>query len=215
MDRRTLSPPRLDPTPPNPELSQQYEAYKKSLGFVPNSILIMQRSPAMVKAFAQLGAAVWDPKGKVDRGFKRLIAYMASQAAGCRYCMAHTVGGALHFGVDERKVDALWDYQTSPLFSEAERIALDVAAASAMVPNGVSDDMFAELRRHWSDDEIVEIVGAIAIMGFLNRWNDTMATPLEEEPIEVGEKVLAPRGWDIGKHARETATTATPYTGRN
>jgi len=38
------------------------------------------------------------------------------------------------------------------------------------------------------------------MFGFLNRWNDSMATPLEEEPVEVGEKHLAKLGWDIGKH---------------
>lgn len=37
-------------------------------------------------------------------------------------------------------------------------------------------------------------------VGFLNRWNDTMATPLEEEPIEVGEKNLARSDWAVGKH---------------
>ena len=46
------------------------------------------------------------------------------------------------------------------------------------------------------------IVGVIAAFGFLNRWNDTMATPLEDEPIEVGERLLAKRGWSAGKHAR-------------
>ena len=62
--------------------------------------------------------------------------------------------------------------------------------------------MFALLKKHWTEEQIVEIVGVIAVFGFLNRWNDTMATPLEDEPIEVGEKFLAPRGWSAGKHAR-------------
>jgi hypothetical protein len=48
----------------------------------------------------------------------------------------------------------------------------------------------------------VEIVGVIAVFGFLNRWNDTFATPLESEPIEVGERLLAPRGWSAEKHLR-------------
>jgi hypothetical protein len=41
----------------------------------------------------------------------------------------------------------------------------------------------------------------VALFGFMNRWNDTMATPLEAEPLEVGEKHLAGRGWEVGKHA--------------
>jgi uncharacterized peroxidase-related enzyme len=145
-------------------------------------------------------ASIWDPEGKVDRGLKRLIAHVASRAAGCQYCMAHTAGGALHFGVEDQKLAAIWDYQNSPLFSPGERAALDLAVAGASVPNAATDDMFAALRKHWTEEQIVEIVGVIAMFGFLNRWNDTLATPLEDEPIEVGEKYLASHGWSVGKH---------------
>jgi len=204
MDQRTTPTPRLAPLPPEttPELKDQFEGMRRNLGFVPNSILIMQRKPKLAKAFAQMTAAVWDPDGEVDRGFKRLLAHVASRTAGCRYCMAHTAGGALHFGVADRKLAAIWDYQASPLFSAAERAALDLAVAGASVPNAATDEMFARLREHWSENQIVEIVAVIAMFGFLNRWNDTLATPLEDEPIEIGEKYLAAHGWDAGKHAR-------------
>ncbi len=108
----------------------------------------------------------------------------------------------MHFGVDEQKVAAIWDYQTSPLYTEAERVALDVAVAAGSVPNAVTDDMFARMREHWTEEQIVEIVGVIAVFGFLNRWNDTMATPLEEEPLAIGEKYLADGGWTPDKHRR-------------
>ena len=202
MDKRVKPTPRLAPLPPErtPELKEQFEGMRRNLGFVPNSILIMQRKPKLAKAFAQMTAAVWDPEGEVDRGFKRLLAHVASRTAGCRYCMAHTAGGALHFGVEDRKLAAIWEYETSPLFNEAERAALDLGVAGASVPNAATDEMFTRLRKHWSEDQIVEIVAVIAMFGFLNRWNDTMATPLEDEPIEIGEKYLAAHGWDAGKH---------------
>ena len=204
MNLRVKPSPRLAPLAPEhtPELTEQFETMKRNLGFVPNSILIMQRKPKMAKAIAQLTASVWDPEGKVDRGFKRLLAHVSSRTAGCQYCMAHTAGGALHFGVEDKKLAAVWDYKTSPLFDAAERAALDLAVAGSSVPNAATDEMFAELRRYWNEEQIVEIVGVIAMFGFLNRWNDTLATPLEDEPIIVGQKYLAPRGWTIGKHAR-------------
>src|SRR6266511_2851653 len=204
MDQRAMLSSRIKPLPADhsPELKEQFEAMRKNLGFVPNSILIMQRKPKMAKALAQMTASVWDPEGAVDRGLKRLIAHVASRTAGCRYCMAHTAGGALHFGVEDQKVAAVWDYQTSPLFSAAERAALDLAVAASGVPNAVTDEMFTELRKHWTEEQMVEIVGVIAVFGFLNRWNDTLATPLEDEPIEIGEKYLAAHGWSVGKHAR-------------
>jgi uncharacterized peroxidase-related enzyme len=194
----------LEPLPADhePELAEHFAAVGKNLGFVPNSVLIMQRKPKMVKAFSQMAAAVWDRDSKVDLGFKRLIAHVSSRAAGCQYCMAHTIGGAAHFGVDEPKLADVWAYQSSPLFSEAERVALDFAVAASVVPNAVTDASFADLRKHWNEEQIVEIVATIAMFGFLNRWNDTMGTPLEVEALAAGDKYLARGGWVPGKHRR-------------
>lgn len=114
--------------------------------------------------------------------------------------MAHTAGGALRLGIDEKKLEAVWEYKTSPLFEEKERIALDFSIAAASQPNDVSDELFDRMKKHWSEGQIVEITAVVAMFGFMNRWNDTMATPVEEEPIEVGEKHLAAHGWKIGKH---------------
>src|SRR5262249_57494913 len=108
----------------------------------------MQRRPKLVKSLSNLVAAVMDPEGSVTPGFKRLLAHVASRAHGCQYCMAHTAGGALRSGIAEEKVAAIWEYRTSPLYSQAERDALDVAVAAASVPNAVSDAMFADLRPH-------------------------------------------------------------------
>lgn len=195
--------PRLNPLPAEttPELADAFASYRRALGFVPNSVLILQRRPKMVQALAQLASAVWDVDSTVDRGFKRLISHVSSRVHGCRYCMAHTAGGAMLLGIEPAKVDAVWDYQTSPLFTEAERVALDFTVAASSVPNAVDDELFERMRLHWSEDDIVEIASVISLFGFMNRWNDTMATPLEEEAIEVGHKHLSAHGWDVGKHA--------------
>ena len=197
-------PPRLDPLPPEHslELKPEFDSFLKSLGFVPNSVLTMQRRPALVRAFVALQGAIWGPDSKVDRGFKRLIGHVASTAAQDPYSMAHTASAAMHFGIDEKKLAAVCEYRTSLLYSPAERAALDLAAAASAIPNAVTDAMFAELRKHWSEEQIVEIVAAIAATGFVNRWNTTMATPLEDEPMEAGEKHLARHGWSPGPHRR-------------
>src|SRR6266852_532400 len=74
MDQRVKPSARIQPLPPehSPELREQFESMRKNLGFIPNSILIMQRKPKMAKALAQMTASIWDPEGKVDRGLKRL-----------------------------------------------------------------------------------------------------------------------------------------------
>lgn len=185
----------------HPQLKPQFDKYAKTLGFVPNSVLIMQRKPEIVKALAQLSAAVFDAKsGTVELSFKRLIAHMASRASGCQYCMAHNAGLALQLGIEPVKFEAVWEYSTNPLYTEAERVALDFALAAASVPNAVDDALFSSMKTYWSDDQIVEITGVISYFGFMNRWNDTMATPLEQEPQEVGEKYLSLHGWSAGKH---------------
>ena len=210
MDQLTIPPPRLAPLSPDatPELQQQFETMSKRMGFIPNSVLIMQRDPELVRAFVQMTTAIWNPQGTVDLKLKRLLSHVASRSAGCRYCMAHTAEGAARLGVEQPKIDAVWEYRTSPLFSAAERAALDVAVAAGCVPNAVTDEMFAELRRHWNDQEVVEIVAVIAMFGFLNRWNDTFATPLEESPLAFGAAHLAAQGWGAGKHVRAPSAAA-------
>jgi alkylhydroperoxidase family enzyme len=153
-----------------------------------------------VQAFAGLNAAVMDPAGEVDLGFRRLVGHVASKAAGCLYCQAHTLLGAHNFGVSDEKLAAVWDYATSSLYTERERVALDFALAAAAQPNAVTDELFAQLRTHWSEGEVVELLGVVAMFGFLNRWNDTMATPLEAVPTDVALKAAGERGWSAGKH---------------
>jgi len=118
--------------------------------------------------------------------------------------MAHTAGAALRLGIDEKKLESVWEFRTSPLFDEKERTALEFAIAAAAQPNDVTDELFGKMKQYWTESQIVEITGVVALFGFLNRWNDTMATPLEEEPIEVGAKHLARTGWSVGKHRRST-----------
>jgi alkylhydroperoxidase family enzyme len=199
-----MSSARLDPLPPEhtPELAPLFDSFRRTLGFVPNSALTMQRKPKLLEAFVALQAALWGPDSKVDRGLKRLIAHVATRVAGCRYCQAHTASGALHFGITDAKLAAVEDFRTSPLFSPAERAAIELARAASAIPNAATEAMFVELRKYWDEDQITEIMGVIAAMGFVTRWNDSLATPIEEEALAVGETHLAAQGWQAGKHRR-------------
>ena len=194
---------RLPPLPPEttPELKSHFDFFLGTLGFTPNSVLTMQRKPRLVQAFAQLNAAVMDPAGEVEQGFRRLIGHVVSKVSGCLYCQAHTLLGAQNFGISEAKLAGVWTYASSPHYSLRERLAMDFALAASSQPNAVTDEQFAELRQHWSDGEIVEILGVVAMFAFLNRWNDTMATPLEASPIAVAQQALGDQGWTPGKHS--------------
>ena len=194
--------PRLHPLPVDatPELKSHFDFFLGTLGFTPNSVLTMQRKPKLVQALAQLNAAVMDPAGEVDLGFRRLIGHVASKVSGCLYCQAHTLLGAHNFGVSDAKLADIWTYATSPLYSPRERLALDFALAAASQPNAVTDTQFALLQQHWSDSEITEILGVVAMFAFLNRWNDTLSTPLEVSPARIAQQAIGSQGWTAGKH---------------
>jgi hypothetical protein len=67
------------------------------------------------------------------------------------------------------------------------------------VPNAVSDEDFGELRHYSSDAQIVDVVAAIVLFGFRNRFNDTMGTELEASPVAADQRFLAEQGWTVGK----------------
>lgn len=190
------------PLPPDhsPEVAELSTFFNGTLGFTPNSVLTMQRRPAIAKAFIELNRAVMANEGRLTSEQKRLVGHVASAAAGCRYCEAHTALAAERFGAGAGRLAAIWDFRTSTLFSEAEKAAFEFALAAASVPNAVDATIAERLRAHWDDGEIVEMLGVIALFGYLNRWNDSMGTTLEANAERVGQRHLAARGWSRGKH---------------
>ncbi len=185
----------------DPELQKLIEFYEETLGFCPNSIKTMHHRPRIAYAFIEMNKAVMENRGRVTSALKRMIAYISSNAAGCRYCQAHAIRAAERYGAEKEKLENIWEYKTHSIFSEAEKAALDFAFASSTIPNTVSDEVAENLRKHWDEGEIVEITGVIALFGYLNRWNDSMGTEMEDGAIESGEKWLAKKGWTPGKHS--------------
>ncbi|WP_085792258.1 carboxymuconolactone decarboxylase family protein [Roseivivax jejudonensis] len=193
--------PPLAPEALPEDLRDQVRFFEGTLGGVPNSILTMSRRPEIARAYTELNRAVMAEYGDVTPEFKRLIGYVASFASGCLYCQAHMILASERFGASEDRLNNVWSYEDSPHFSEAEKAALAFAQCAATVPNAVDGDVAARLREHWGPDDVVEIMSVVALFGFLNRWNDSMGTSLEEMPIDRGTRRLAETtGWHVGKH---------------
>lgn len=182
------------------EVAELANFFNTTLGFPPNSVLTMQRRPEIARAFIALNKAVMTNDGRITSEQKRLVALIASHAAGCRYCQAHTALAAERFGASTERLAALWSYQSSDLFTEAEKAAFDLALAGAMQPSGIDGSLIERVRQHWDDGEIVELMSVISLFGFLNRWNDGMATTLESPAEEAGSRHLSAFGWDPAKH---------------
>jgi len=132
--------------------------------------------------------------GRVARGLKFMVAGASRQAAGYRYCQVHSLRFGSKSGVSTEKIEALWGFETSELFDDAERVALRFAQAAGVSPNAVTPESIDELHRHFDDDQIVELVAVISLYGFFNRWNDTFATPLEPINIAFAERHVASLG---------------------
>lgn len=193
---------RLTPLPAEDtaHLAEQFEGSRAVLGFVPNSMPTMARVPGLAEAFSGLGKAIYLGSG-LPIPLLQMVAHVASSASGCRYCQAHTAASAHNMGVPEEKLAALWEWERNDLFDAAERAALDLALNAGSVPNTVTDEHFDTLRAHFTEDQIAGLVAVISMFGFLNRWNDTMATELEAEPTDFADRVLRPSGWNPGHHA--------------
>ena len=131
--------PLVQPLDPNhdPQTRELAEFFNETLGFCPNSVLTMQHRPAISKAFINLNKAVMVNEGRVTSALKRMIAWVSSNATGCRYCQAHAIRAAERYGAEQEQLDNIWDYRTHPAFSEAERAALDFSLAASQVPNAV------------------------------------------------------------------------------
>jgi uncharacterized peroxidase-related enzyme len=196
--QRPLVLPSTDKTDTNFQNLIQF--FNETLGFCPNSVKTMYHRPAIAHAFIELNKAVMENKGRVTSALKRLIGYISSNVAGCRYCQAHTIRAAERYGAEDVKMNNIWDFRTHPAFSDAERAALEFAFAASTIPNSVDDKVARNLKAHWTEGEIVEILGVISLFGYLNRWNDSMGTELEKEAIESGKKYLGQKDWSPGKH---------------
>ena len=154
------------------------------------------------------------PEREVSGELKQLVFTVASLASGCRHCQSH---GAYHLhkiGVPDEKIQALWSFETSDLFTDAERAALRLAMAAGVAPNMTEPENFVEMRQHFTNIQIVEILAVIGVGGYLNRWNDTIATVTDQESVDFADQVLRQVGWDPGKHvgASEEQRKAHPIT---
>ncbi|MBL4628989.1 MAG: carboxymuconolactone decarboxylase family protein [Roseicyclus sp.] len=191
----------LDENEIEPNLRENVQFFKGPLGVIPNSVRTMAHRSPIAQAFTDLNVAVMTDYGAVTPEFKRLLGYVSSFASGCLYCQAHMILASERFNASEERLNDVFDFEASAHYSEAEKAALAFAHGATQVPNAVTPEIGERLRAHWDEGQIVEIMGVVALFGFLNRWNDSMGSALEELPASKGEARLSgATGWNVGKH---------------
>ena len=161
------------------------------------------RWPELMEIFQKLVELVMvsETHNTLPRQLRSELFTMASVAGGCQHCQAHG-GYTLHMmGVDPERIRDIWTFEELAAFSEKEKAALRLARDGASVPNNVEPQHFVDLRRHYSDREIVEMLAVISLAGWYNRWNNSIATVTDQELIDWAEEALKSVGWTLGKHA--------------
>ncbi|MEM1153203.1 MAG: carboxymuconolactone decarboxylase family protein [Pseudomonadota bacterium] len=181
-------------------LEPTFQGTEGFLGFLPNDVLTMAYLPGATEKFMDFCLALYQ-EASLPSELLLMVGMMASSASGCRYCTAHNAGKLNKSGADSDKVARIWEFETSELYTDAERVALRFAMAAGQVPNLVEQAHYDALREHFTEKEIVEILFVICQFGFWNRWNDSAGTTLEHEPREFSEAVLPDKHWSLGKHS--------------
>ena len=176
------------------DFEELFNGVESFMGYLPNAYLSMAEQPALLSAFSGLAASIFQSEG-IDIQTKQLIALASSLASGCKYCQAHTSHGAERAGVENEKIVDILNYVESTKYSDKEKAVLDLSFAAGKTPNQSTQRHFDNLNKHFSNKEITDIVSVIALFGFLNRWNDTMGTVLEDVPENFVENQLKPLGW--------------------
>ena len=171
-----------------------FQGVESFMGYLPNAHLAMAERPELLIAFSGLASTVFQAEG-IDIQTKQLIALASSLSSGCKYCQAHTSHGAERAGMKEEKIADILNYSESKNYTDKEKALLDLAFAAGITPNKSTQSHFDNLKKYFSKKEIIDIVSVIALFGFLNRWNDTMGTVLEEVPGSFVENKLRPLGW--------------------
>ena len=171
-----------------------FNGVESFMGYLPNAHLLMAERPELLMSFSNLASTIFQAEG-IDIQTKQLIALASSLSSGCKYCQAHTSHGAERAGVSANKISDILKYTESDLYDDKERALLDLAFAAGKTPNECNKNHFDQLKKYFSKKEIIDIVSVISLFGYLNRWNDTLGTVLEDIPEEFVEDKLKPLGW--------------------
>jgi alkylhydroperoxidase family enzyme len=189
------------------------ELVRRVIGVVPNCDPYLEIWPpafrtynVMVPNLLNLPLMVWGLGA--PRSTLGLAMYVSSRAAGCMYCSAHTCTFAIRRGATVEQVASALGGQQA--LSAADRAAVRVAHALAVVPAAIDDEARADLRRHFSAADAEWVVLSIAMMGWLNKAMDALGVPLEEATASEVNGVIAPSGWTPGQHLKGAIVAGDP-----
>jgi len=156
-----------------------YDRTLRDRGNVPNMFRTMAHRPEIFETIIAHMDAVLNT-GTLSKALKELIIVRTSQVNRTPYCMASHTAICKRLGWTDAHLKALYDADESGEFDERERVAIHLAEAMTRDPHSYSDAEFARLRSFYSEGEVVELMAAIGLFNYFNRFNDL----LQMEPTQ-------------------------------
>jgi uncharacterized peroxidase-related enzyme len=179
--------PDIAPEELPPDLAAIYREFAGGYGPFANQVAVFAHVPAALRhlmpLLMELRAAATLPKRALE-----LAIVTVSQLNACHYCVAHHKPFLAVEGVSAAGADRLLDYCDHPELDDSDKLVVEYAIAAWDHPNRIPDDLFARLRRHFSEAQIVELTLRVTLCGFFNKFNDALR--IEEEP-EAAERLAA------------------------
>lgn len=164
---------RLDRNQVDASIVSVFDDSLRERGNVPYFFRTLAHRPSiMTTAWAHMQAVL--AEGTLPRALKELAVVRTSQLNGTPYCLASHTTMAKKLGCSDEKLQALESYAESGQFDERERLAIHLAEVMTTDAHSYSDADFAQLREHFTEGEIVELVSAIGLFNYFNRANDLL-----------------------------------------
>jgi alkylhydroperoxidase family enzyme len=176
LNGKTRIPPVDVETLPD-DLRETLEEQRKLWGVPLYPYLFYARNPAYFRAATAMWAALQQDTKRVPRTLRALLNRHVAWWNGCEFCQDVNAAAGSRFGISTEKLEALNDYAKSPLFSDAEKLALEYADAITDTHRDVDDELFARLQRHYDDDTIAELTMIIAWQNAGSRFNHAFRIP--------------------------------------
>ena len=173
---------RLDRSEVTPETAALYDKAFAQRGNVPNMFRVMAHRPEIFATMQAHFAAVLNT-GTVSMRLKELLIVRTSQVNVTPYCLASHTLLAKGLGWSDDQLAHLANWPQRDDFTPAEKAALRLAETVTRDAHTVTDNQFAELRTFYSEGEIVELLCAIGLFNYFNRFNNA----LQMEPTKPGE----------------------------
>jgi uncharacterized peroxidase-related enzyme len=170
---------RLNRSEVAPELREVYDKFLRDRGNVPYFFRTLAHRPEIFRTATAHMQAVLNT-GTLPTKLKELVVVRTSQINCTAYCLASHTAISLRLGTTPEQIEALKSWRESPLFSEAEKEALHLAEAMTSDSLHYSDEEMVRLRRFYSEGEVVELMAAIGLFNYFNRFNNL----LQMEPTQ-------------------------------